>query len=1183
MKNETGTFENLPDGAGTEAGLEQQRFQMVVDELNAAIIEWDQKGRTFYSSAAYQNYALSKVSADDILNNCGPVDVVHPDDILILQEFFDKSKAGKKKAEVSLRLKMMDGSFHWCRLIGMFYRDAEGEPSRTVGIIIDINEEHQQSVMLSSLLNEIPGGVIIYRIGETIETEYFSDGIPALTGHRVDEYRALINSGNVFQTFVFEEDYLEFEQVVNEAVSARGPINFTYRVKHKDGSLSWLQISACMIREEEGALIYYAVFMKPSDEAALYRNIVENSSNGALVAERRTQRLLFVNEAVGNVLGVPYQRLQKKIEQAEKIAEEYKLLSDEEIRSLRADAFSEFHVVYDGKKHLLINAMALNWNGIDSYILYLTDETAEYEHQVELQSSRVMLDVALSSAKVMAWRYNASLRTITDSGTFGIMYHMPKVIRNITEAFLHTWGKRLIHEDSIEAMDWLFKHSCDGKRIEKDVRCKIPDGSKYVWQRVIYTPIFDKQGVCVEAIGTAVDITEQKEKEQAYEEQLRLNKRMAQDALAIASYNLTKNRIFEAESRHPYYTRIMDCATADEVLEGIRSNVWEGEEYQSFEAVKDCNALLKQFENGTTHVEIRHHLRENTHWMLTSFDMMANPYTGDVEAIGVLWDISEAVRAELVVSRLLKIDYAAISTIDTETGVARPFREKDAPESIRELVNLQKVHEKMEEGMVSFIRKYAMEEDRDRAVTENSLDYVKEQLEQALMYESLFSVKTGNQIIHNRVVYAYLDETKDTILCATQDVTEAYEQEEQKKQELSAALSAAEQANHAKTEFFSRMSHDMRTPMNGILGLTELSEQENDIEMIKENMAKIRESGGYLLSLINDTLDFQRIESGSLKLNNQIVYTNTVFMNILDMIHPAVVEKGIDFQVVNHNAHMGWYVYLDPVRIRQIFINLLSNAIKFTPTGGSVILEVTNLSRNGMISQNCIKVIDTGIGMSKEFLENHLFEPFAQESNDVSGFYAGSGLGLSIAKRLVELMGGRIEVESSLEIGTTFSVYLDFRRVDAGSAQKELDARQSTQFELEEKLVGRKVLLVEDHPLNAQIAGKLLERVGCVVKWENNGAKGVAAFKKSNLNEYDVILMDIRMPEMDGIAAAKTIRGLDREDAGSVPIIAMTANAYDEDVRKSLEAGMNAHLAKPVKPQKMYETIVRFMSEQGGG
>ncbi|NCB92431.1 MAG: PAS domain S-box protein [Clostridia bacterium] len=1290
--------------ASLRSQIEKQRFQLVINELNAAVFEWNFQDGSFYSSEAYQKYAISAVSQEDILSNRGPIDLVHVDDQEMLQQFFMETDSGKDKAEITMRLKMTDGSFHWCRMIGLFFKDEKGNPERTIGMILDINEERERSFMLSTLLNGLPGGVAIFKYGKRLECQYYSDGFAKLSGRTRVEIDELLETDRLFDEVIAPSDLEQFQKKVKDAVTIGAPINTTYRYIMKDREIGWLHISASKLREEDGAPVYYCIFTNPTDETALYRSIAEDSPGGVFIAERKNRRILYMNERMGKLFHVPQRRLKQRMDNYDPLPKKYEVLEMEDILALKKDAYTEFHVVWDDRLHLIINAKALDWNGIDAYILYFTDETAEYEHQLqqqklidgvpggigiyeiikgqaslvylndayyrllgqsredrkqflgtnvleavhpddkskfitaineimsgvdhvnvlhrvrnnkgewiwlnhaasvaerkddyaklyvsytdcneimqaqqEMQNYRIKLDAALNSTHVMEWEYDFKRKTITDSGALGTTYHMPKVIENVLDIFLEGDNVGLICAESVEDFRWLFEHCDEGKRIQKDIHCKAPDGKRLVWQRVVYTPIFDKDGKCVEMVGTAVDITEQKEREQHYEEQLRLAKIAAQEALATATYNLTKNMVTEAYSPRPELMDIMRNTDVDTMLKNIRQNTISREEEERFTPVYDAAAMMKTFSEGTSHIEIRHHLNTSTEWVQSTFDIIQNPFTKDLEAVATLRDISDAVRAELVVNRLLMLDYESIMTIDKKTGIVRTFRNAQADTVMQDMFSMLESQEDVALGVEKFYRKYSIPEDRERAIQENSPAHVLAELENEPVHMSLFTLQTSEKRTHKRVIYAYLDESKEIILCAVQDVTNTYEQEEKQRRELTQALKTAEYANQSKRDFLARMSHDMRTPMNGIIGVADLSLQETDPQTLRDNMYKIKESGGYLLSLINDTLDFQKIESGKLILNTQIVAVAPIFQNVIEMIKPAAEDKGVIFEVINHNAEMNWYVRIDPVRIQQIIFNLLSNAVKFTRSSGIVRMEIWNLSREGMISHNCIKISDTGIGMSEGFIQNGLYKPFSQERSKVSTQYAGSGLGLSIVHSLVEMMGGRMEVESQKGVGTTFTLYLDFERVDEEEAKQVIDMEKSKEFVLTEELSGKNILLVEDHPLNAQIAIKLLEKAGCHVTWMDNGEKGVQKFNASATGEYDAVLMDIRMPVMNGLEAATAIRQLEREDAARTPIIAMTANAYDEDVEKSLAAGMNAHLVKPINPTILYETLVRFLDSK---
>ncbi|MDD4851046.1 MAG: transporter substrate-binding domain-containing protein [Gemmiger sp.] len=385
--------------------------------------------------------------------------------------------------------------------------------------------------------------------------------------------------------------------------------------------------------------------------------------------------------------------------------------------------------------------------------------------------------------------------------------------------------------------------------------------------------------------------------------------------------------------------------------------------------------------------------------------------------------------------------------------------------------------------------------------------------------------------------------------------------------ELSKAVAQAELANRAKSTFLSRMSHDMRTPMNGIIGLTELTLEEPNLpEEVNENLKAIDDSSKYLLSLINDTLDMNKIESGKLTLNPEPVHAKELVKNIIAIITPVAEEKGVKLEVVPINTALG-YVKVDRVRTQQIFVNVLSNAIKFTPKGGTVRMEIECLKRENGFAYSRISVADTGIGMSKEFLP-HIFDAFSQENTAATGNYTGTGLGLSIVKNLVEVMGGNVQVESELGKGTTITVYLHIELVCGQTAQPGTLPGETLAC-----LEGKRVLLCEDHPLNTQIATRLLKKRGMQVECAANGQQAVALFEAAAPYHYAVVLMDIRMPVMDGLQAARAIRALPRPDARQVPIVAMTANAFDEDAQRSREAGMNAHLTKPIDPQLLYQTI----------
>ncbi len=805
-------------------------------------------------------------------------------------------------------------------------------------------------------------------------------------------------------------------------------------------------------------------------------------------------------------------------------------------------------------------------DNITVYCSY-SDCDAIKKAQEELESKRIMLNAAMESAQIVAWKYDIPNSRIVFSDAKETRDHRPVIIKNVPDsiaAFFH------LPKDSSEVSRILHEQVRQGKRAEADMRFPAVHKEGYIWRQIIYTPVFDREGNLTEAIGIALDVTKQREREQKYKNQLRIKKMLAKDSRALAIYNLTKNEVMEMESDEPELIRIMQAGTVDDVLETIREGTKDETEKKAFAPVRNHKAMLKAFARGETHFTVRHHLKDSLKWMESNFDIITNPYTCDVEAIATLRDINEKVRNEMIVKRLVMSNYDSIMTIDVNTGEPKPYIYSKIGDVTKEQ---KKVGDNIL-GVAQYLRKHCTDPDVERVIRETSMPYVKEQLEKMPVHMTSYTLRENHRIVHKQALYTYLDDEKQILLCATQDLSDTYALEEKQKKELKNALQTAEQANRAKTEFFSRISHDMRTPMNGILGMVELSEQEEDIEVLRHNIDKIKESGQYLLSLINDTLDFQRIESGRMQLDSVIVKSRLILESIIDMVKVSAEEKNIEFKVINHNIDFKWYVKLDPVRIKQLFINLLSNAIKFTPEGGTVYMEFRCLERRENKSFCQIKIKDTGIGMSQDFIRYGIFKPFSQEYNQYSSGYAGSGLGLSIVHKLIELMGGSIMVESQLGVGTTFIIEMEFEHV-AEADRVEEERLEKEQYDLKklEDLDGKRILLVEDHPLNAEIVQKLLEKVDCRIIWRKDGAEGVECYERSMLQYFDAVLMDIRMPVMDGMEATKAIRALNRVDAKRVPIIALTANAYEEDIKNVIQAGANAHLAKPVDPQQLYQTL----------
>ena len=390
---------------------------------------------------------------------------------------------------------------------------------------------------------------------------------------------------------------------------------------------------------------------------------------------------------------------------------------------------------------------------------------------------------------------------------------------------------------------------------------------------------------------------------------------------------------------------------------------------------------------------------------------------------------------------------------------------------------------------------------------------------------------------------------------------------------VEAALEIAEKANKAKTDFLSNMSHDIRTPMNAIIGITTLMKNElHEPEKLAEHLGKLESSGQLLLGIINDILDMSRIESGKTTLNVEKMNLSQQISQLDSIIRQQAGQRRQTFTVNTHLQHEN--VLGDPNRLNQVLMNILSNAVKYTPTGGHIRLEVEELPRNEHYARYRFVVQDDGIGMSEEF-QKTLFEPFTREEKSGTNKVQGTGLGMAITKSIVDLMGGTIHVESTPGKGTRFEVVLEFP-IDA-----EADTVQETQVPPEEEenaspLSGMKFLCAEDNAINAEILEMLLEANGASCTICSNGQEIVDAFTSVKPGDYDMILMDVQMPVMDGLEATRRIRSGENPLGRTIPILAMTANAFLEDMQKSKDAGMDEHLSKPVDISALEQTVKRF-------
>jgi signal transduction histidine kinase/ActR/RegA family two-component response regulator len=445
--------------------------------------------------------------------------------------------------------------------------------------------------------------------------------------------------------------------------------------------------------------------------------------------------------------------------------------------------------------------------------------------------------------------------------------------------------------------------------------------------------------------------------------------------------------------------------------------------------------------------------------------------------------------------------------------------------------------------------------------------------------EVMYFPESG-RYMKGKATYLYDKDGKKTgYIINSEDMTDmALEQKQLKetKLELEKAVNDANRANEYKGEFLARMSHEIRTPMNAIIGMTNIvkrkltEENETEPEIIS-NLRQIEESSQHLLGLLNDILDLSKIDAGKIEMSMETVNIHKLANTVASIIKPRCAEKNIDFEMILETPPATFAV-TDPLRLRQVLINLLGNAVKFTPELGRVVFDIRKLeSENGRIKFSFV-VRDNGVGISDE-AKGTLFQPFEQGGAGVAKRYGGTGLGLAISRSIVRLLGGDISVESEPNEGSTFSFSLWMKEADFEASEDEVQVEGKGLF------IGKRALLVDDVAINRIIAADLLEFTGIDIDEAEDGDEAVRMFEASKPGVYDIIYMDIQMPRMDGYEASSRIRAMAREDAGTVPIVALTANAFKEDIDNALRSGMNAHLAKPLDIRNLIDTTFGLIKD----
>ena len=805
-------------------------------------------------------------------------------------------------------------------------------------------------------------------------------------------------------------------------------------------------------------------------------------------------------------------------------------------------------------------------DGPDLIYLSYTDITMEKRAEQALRDGRRIYERAIEAAHLSVWEYDIRQHCIrfmdTESsrkehGHFGL----DQLIQDVPQSLLPMIDER----DQAEFLA-MYAAVDRGESASCEVRLMNGKEAELRYERISYIVTMDDAGHPSKAYGIGQNITAQKKAEARYRRELRLlNQANQPNLVAKGHIDLSANSVVEYATNTCMALPFTRGVLYDTAVRQLAKLPVAAADQRRLADMLNRTQLVQHYYNGETSftLEYKRTLPGQTPmWVSTTVNTFA-PLPEHVECFIYTYDVTEKVLERNVTAKLAELGYDFLGIIDVPQRLFVSYssrfglqdRTAASHYDYQQEIN-RKIDHEVPEGQQHIVR---------RAM---ALENVQAVLERQATFECTFDCQEADGLHRKRVQCCYLNNSREMIFFCRSDITEQYQHDMEQLQRLQGALLSAEHANEAKSMFLASISHDMRTPLNGILGFTDLALRSSELAKKQDYLKKIKLSGSLLLSLINDTLELSRIESGKFVLDPAPEDSQELLDSLVVPVKASADQKQIRFMTDFTKAPRCW-INVDRLKVQEIFLNLLSNAIKFTPEHGTVLFLVEQLEQP---IENCnyrILVRDNGIGIGRDFLPK-LFEPFSQEHAAEAKNVVGTGLGLSIVKRIVDIMGGRITVQSERGTGTKFTVLLPIQRLT--------DTERTVTAPVTERIdfTGRKLLLCEDNFLNLEIARTLLEERGFTVATAQNGKEGVDLFAGSQPGEYAAILMDIRMPYMDGYEATAKIRSMNRPDAARVPILAMTADAYEEDVKKCLQAGMNSHIAKPIDPVKLFNELARW-------
>lgn len=792
------------------------------------------------------------------------------------------------------------------------------------------------------------------------------------------------------------------------------------------------------------------------------------------------------------------------------------------------------------------------------------------ENISEIKEFNDRLSFAIAQAGLYVFYYDVASHTLKFTNV-PPKNTLPKtVFHHVPESFLEN---TFIHPLDYEKFKNIFQRIEKKKDllVKEELRFKNFTTNQYIWYQLNFITILDSENNPKSVLGTACNIQHQKHIEDTYRHEFKLFDIGENDTLLLnCIHSFSENKIIDIKSKIDDLKE--SGITLEELKNKIISHCPDPEEKKLLTHIFDPQTIFDFSNNPKLLHDIYFTFKQNNNdsfIVALKIILLRNPNTMDMYIKIKIEDRTIDYIRRAYIDKLSDHKYDFVIRVNYNTGTYQHYFGNKLQDTMDRLpLSGSYYHD-----VYTFAKSFVIEEERQTYLDTTKLQNVLSRLQKEGEFSFVYrTVAKDNKIRYNRTHFFMFDEQTQTFCAGSVDITNSYKIEQENDTMLHKSLQITQEALKSKSTFLASLSHDIRTPMNAIIGMVNLALDEPDNQkQTLESLNIIKSSSENLLSLINNFLEINRLESGTVAQHNEPFHLMDICADIASTFKGIVIKKNQHLEYENINIFND-HVFGDANNLRRILTNLLGNAVKFTPNKGTIFFRLYQSENTSPeLGLYKIEIEDTGIGIAKEDLAT-IFEPYKRENTDTIKHIEGTGLGLAIVKTLVEMQGGSITVESEKGKGTKFILRLEYKLTDRETLKHADSPVNFTDINLK----GKRILLVEDHPVNRLVATRLLEKMGAAIIPAENGKVAFEKYMQSKDGDIDFIFMDVQMPVMNGFEATKAIRHAKKPSCKNIPIIAMTANAFNEDVQKCLNAGMNAHIAKPISLENISNTLKKL-------